>query len=543
MARKEVGYNPGAEALQVTASPNIQTVREREAPDASLNPALRLAEALDSSALKMQRFNTEWEAKKLAEQGEKIDWYVEQFRRDNQGGAVSEAQVKKRFPETVPVIASRIAEGVGKKAGSEAIQSVIQEIEQNDELRLDSAKRDAFIKEKRAELLSSVGSDNEFYGAGYVRAMDAQLNQWQTNWTNETAKYHEKVQADDFSSQVTDALIKGEDLNVLDEKWKTTSSLNNLERNKIVVETAINHAFASDDPKVLDQVPQKFLNADTKEKLAKAKIEITNVRFSNFRNGQAFEQAQREEATRKSKVEIIDKLQRGDVVNPADYKDNPEAFNYALTMKDQGVISEAQSTSNANRVRNEIIADATINATKSEGEMQDDILKRKDLNPAQKKALVDELPKLREGANLMKDPMVESSIATRITPILKSFDDLKLSDYFTVKGMNPKVDVMKQLETNIRNEFIADYEDSKAAGKPQWPTGRRKLDIINSQMEKAEKQLQMYREMVLKPQGQSQAPTPKATAPAAPATPQATGKKVQVGTLPDGRPIYKIENK
>lgn len=540
MARKDVGYNPGAEALQVTASPNLQTVREREAPDPSLNPALRLAEALDSSALKIQRFNTEYEARKLAEQGEKLDWYVERFRADNKDGAVSQAQVKARFPETVPVISARIAEGVGKKAGTEAIQSVIQEIEQNDELRLDSAKRDAFIAQKRTELLGNIGSDNEFYGAGYVRAIDAQLNQWQTNWTNETAKYHEKVQADDFSSQVTDALIRGEDLTVLDDKWKATSSLNNLERNKLVVETAINHAFASDDPSVLDQVPQRFLNADTKEKIAKAKIEIQNVRFTNFRNAQSFEQSQREEATRSSKIEIIDKLQRGEVVNPADYKDNPEAFNYALTMKDQGVISEAQSTSNANRVRNEIIADATINATKSEGEMQDDILKRKDLNPAQKKALVEELPKLREGANLMKDPMVESSIATRIAPVLKQFDDLKLSDFFAVKGMNPKTDVLKNLETNIRNEFIAEYEDSKAAGKPQWPTGRRKLEIINQQMDKAEKQLQTYREMVLKPQGQTQAPAPSAApAPAAPAT----GKKVQVGTLPDGRPIYKIENK
>ena len=118
MARVQVGYDPRAEALQTTAAPNIATEQARFDPRAS--SAFQLAEALGKAQPVIDQFNQDYERKKAQDallQNMKVESYKEQFQRDNKDGAVTAAQVKEKFPETVPVVAARVAESIGLDFG------------------------------------------------------------------------------------------------------------------------------------------------------------------------------------------------------------------------------------------------------------------------------------------------------------------------------------------------------------------------------------------------------------------------------------------
>jgi hypothetical protein len=89
-------YDPGVEALQTTAAPNIQTVLASGDPRSS--SAFRLAEALGKVQPALEQFQQEQEHRKTQEQMLKVDAYREQFVKDMQpDGAVTQAQVRERF--------------------------------------------------------------------------------------------------------------------------------------------------------------------------------------------------------------------------------------------------------------------------------------------------------------------------------------------------------------------------------------------------------------------------------------------------------------
>jgi hypothetical protein len=246
MARVQVGYDPRAEALQTTAQPNVQT--EQAGFDPRSSKAFQLAEALGKAQPILDQFNQDYERKKLQDQLMKVDAYKEKFNQDYQGGAVTAAQVKERFPDTVPVVAARVAESIGLDHGKKQINSVIDEINQNDTLRLDPKARAEFIAKKRSEIVGTIDKDNEFFASGVVKGIDQELRGWENGWQRDTATYHTKVQSDAFTAEVGQALASGGDLTLIDKKWGVSSSLNNQERKKLVVDTVIAKAYATDPP-------------------------------------------------------------------------------------------------------------------------------------------------------------------------------------------------------------------------------------------------------------------------------------------------------
>ncbi|HEY2927954.1 hypothetical protein, partial [Piscinibacter sp.] len=164
--------------------------------------------------------------------------------------------------------------------------AVVEEIAGNDALRLDSAKRAAFVAQKRQEIVSQVGEGSDFFGAGLVAGIDRLMAQHEQQWLTETATYHEKVQGEQFTGEVADALgtaDPGAALLALDEKFAQSSSLNSLERNQLVVGAAVDLAWSKRDKGILDAVPSRFLNADTKAELAKTKQQLADRDMSDFR--------------------------------------------------------------------------------------------------------------------------------------------------------------------------------------------------------------------------------------------------------------------
>lgn len=480
-------YNPGRENVMPTAAPNIVTERARMDPQGNVD-ALLSALGSESTQNELARFNQQHEAKKLEEQKGKFEWYVEQFSKDHAGGAVSQAQIKERFPETVPVISSRIAEAIGQKEGRKLMEGVISEIASNDTLRLDTNARAAFIAQKRAELTANVGAGNEFFGAGLVQSIDRTLQQHEVNWQTETAGYHQKVQAEQFTGEVANALNSGNPkaLLDLDAKFGVSSSLNNLERKKLVVDTAIDLAFTNDDPKLLQAVPQKFLSADSKAQLDKARVQLTDRRMVDFRNAQYLKEVQRTESERVGKTEIIQQVAATGTVDPAKYRNDPVLYQFAVQAKEIPRLDESRSVGNAQSIRNHILTQSTADDPPSVQALTDQIVANPNLNPKERQALIAELPKLVEGRNLMADDFVRQPISDRLNPRLQALEQSTNSAIQALlTGRNLRSEVMKGYDGDIRRSFMADFEET---GK--WPTGHRKLELIDKAVERAEKRLE-----------------------------------------------------
>ena len=521
MARVQVGYDPRAEALQTTAAPNIATEQARFDPRAS--SAFQLAEALGRAQPVLDQFNQDYERKKAQDailQNMKVESYKEQFQRDNAGGAVTAAQVKEKFPETVPVVAARVAESIGLDYGKKQINSIIDEINKDDTLRLDTNARNAFLKKKRDEIVGGLGKDNEFYSSGVIKGIDQELRGWENGWQRDTATYHTKVQGEAFTNEVGQVLAAGGDLTEIDKKWASSSSLNNAERKKLVVDTVIAKAYAEDNPALLAKVPTVFLNDEYKKNLKQAELQIVQIRVGKVRDARFLEQGAREDATRTAKTEIIQTLAQGGQVDPKKYAKDTEAFDYAMRMKDAGRLPDVQSIGNATKIRSAILNGSTV-GTLSQDQVIDQIMANPAMNSKEKQALIADVPKLMEGMILLKDEGVQSAMSTRIDARLKVLEgstNAKIQALIT--GGNLRAQAMQVFQQGLEGSFTAYFEDNK-----QWPTGKAKQDIIRVETEKAERLIEELTRMgtTAAPAGPAQAapvrggPTPAPQATPAPA--------------------------
>ena len=465
MARQQVAYNPNTELPKITAQANMLTEQAYRDTNAG-NSAKQLADALGIVSVNTQALADQDERRRIQEQALKIEHYTETFMQDHAGGAVSQAQVKERFPETVPIIAARIAGEIGKGEGEKSFASVVEAINSDDNLRLNTQARNDFIKQKRMELFGNIPKDNEFYSGGFVKGIDKQLSSYEHQWATQTAAYHGQVEVKGFSDDVVATLQSGGDLVALDAKWGRSSSLNNLERSKLVIDTVTKQAFASDDPQMLERIPGRFLNAETKASLRQTAIQITNQRFSNLRNNEYLKTTQRDEQLRASKVGIIDTLVSGGQVDAAQYRDNPEAFQFALQMRETSTLDASLSSANSMKIKHGLFVMATTgDSVKSVSELTDDILKSPNINPSDKQALIKELPKLIEGQNLMRDDDVRQPIVDRLNPRLTELSSSTNQLVATfMSGRNLRSEVMKNYDMDIRRSFLAEYEET---GK--WP--------------------------------------------------------------------------
>lgn len=508
MARVQTDTGIRAEALRTVAAPKMQAVQVVADPNS--NPAFQLAASLGAAGPALDRFQETYERRKLQDQLLKVDAYKERFKADNTSGAVSAAQVGKLFPETVPTIRARIAEGAGFDYGRTLIQPALETVLKDDAIRLDSTARAAYLKQQREQIIGGLQGD-DFYKSGAIRAIDAELKTYENTWQQQTATYHNEIQAKDFRGKVTEVFSANTDaasvttaLEALDAQWKASSSLNNLERNKLVIDEVTKLAFAADNPAMLDLIPQRFLNTESKAELKQAKVAIQTKRITDFRNEQYLIGVERDNAVRQGKLDMIGSVIDGKPVDPATYRSNPELFAFAMEMKDVSRLPEVQSVASAQKIRTSILDGSTMSGM-DQNQVVSLILNDKTVNPKEKKALIDEVPKLLEGRLAMDDPMVKNVIDLRINPALQALERSTNSAIMRIMtGENLRGQAIRMFEVGVRNAFEAYYQDNQ-----RWPTGKAKLDIIEAQTEKAE----LY---IAKRTKIGDTPTP---APAAPATP------------------------
>lgn len=537
-----VGLAPAAARVDTYVRPQAiaQDNRMGQLADAlaSLNPALEKYAAATTKDVEK-------------EQMQKLRFYTEQFMRDKESGAVSATQVQEQFPELVPTVAARIAQATGEQEAKQWALDQVQEILQNDELRLNTANRKQFLDGIRKQAFERTGGQ-DFYGTGFLDQVDRTLNEFETTWMRETAQYHQELQKNSFSDAVVNTLKSGGDLLALDNEWKQSSSLNNVERNKIIVDSVIAQAIADSNPKMLDTVPTRFLNAESKAELAKVGQQIEAAKYSEFVRAKEIAEFQRSQSIRAGKAAILQRLVSGDAVNPADYYKTPELYEYALRLNSQPTLDATYSTRNAASVRSKLLQAGTTGSFtqafeadpeflydfRQDGEVTEDrlrdhIMARSDLNPNDKQKLIDEIPVLMGGVNMLRDQDVTTYFDSNLGDDLKVFAQSPQGQILQIQGVNAQGAVRSTFFNTLAYEVNAYIEENG-----ELPRGRAKLELMERARQAADMRLQTLQNRSM-PQPAAQ---PQATNKPAP-TPQRAAPEGSANSfrLPNGVEVRRVE--
>lgn len=534
--------------VSVGPTPDVSSDTQRLASAlAQLNPAIGQVAAIHQRATEQDQLV-------------KLRYYTEQFMKDKQTGAVNATQVKEMFPELVPTVAARIAQATGEVEARRWVQDQIQTILESDDIRLNTQNRHAALEAIREEARGLIG-DNEFYGTGFLTQLDSSLREFETSWMRETAAHQEALQMESFGNHVADVLLNGGDLLELDAQWKESSSLNNLERNAVVVNTAVAQAVATGNEALLDRVPERFLNAETKAQLLDAKDKIQQSRYTQRVRQRQMQQWAREDSIRNGKIDILRRISEGDELNPSEFYHTPELFEYAMRLNSEPVLNETVSIRNAENLRSTILRASTaggyMEAFKddpsfamtfadedevSEEGLRDYIMNRNDLNPAQKQALITEVPTLMEGVSFVRNPDFDTHFENTLGNDLKVFGQSVPGQALQTMGVNVQGAVQNAYRDRLRNEVIAHIEENG-----EVPRGTVKLEIMQRAEEAANRRLQYFQqnyqslmqESAQQMTGRSEAS--RATAPqrAAP-EPSNTGDDNTI-VLPNGVRVQRVE--
>lgn len=502
----------------------------------------QLADALANVNPALQRYGAMLGENKEKEQAAKLPAYLEQIKRDRGTGAITAAQVGEIFPEMVPTIRWRVAQAIGEEAGQEAFNPIIEEINNNENLRFDTEARKAFIEKKRAELFAKIGGGNDFYEAGFVGYFDKALSQWEGNWQRATAEKHREIMGNQWQREVQEAFINGgpDALLRLDDQWKESGGLHHTTRNALLIKTITDAAYENDNPALLDAIPQRFLNRESKIAIAEGKAKIEEHRKAQLRWQMTMQDYQRGEQVRGAKIDALNKFFNGETIHPGMYRQNPEVADYVTSLLNRPRVNPVASEARAQTIRNEVLKAATFGDLSRLGVSGDVfnqeglvnmILEDPNLNGQEAQALIKEVPKLLQGVALLRDDDVRQQIGDRLRPLLDSLNQsIPGGINRTLGGKSLYAQGMDTFQKDLQRQFIAYYETNG-----DWPKGFEKNDMIEASLTKAEA-------MVLKladPKNIQQTVTDsKAKPSAAPAKPsrEASGKVGEVADQPAAAP-------
>lgn len=489
-------------SLTPSAAPVSTYVRPMTPPaDEKLG---QLADALSSLQPNIQKYAANKRATLEKEQMAKLRYYTELFMQDKETGGVTAAQVKETLPELVPTVAAKIADVTGKLEARSWVEGEIQAILENDSLRLNTPSRREAIEGIRQRAMDVIGSqENDFYGTGFLEQLDASLGQYEMTWLQETARHHEEVMKEGLSKEVLDTIVGGGDVSAIDDVYKNSSMLDNKERKGVIFNTYLDYAYSAGDADVLDRIPDRFLNAEYKADIMKAKLQIQDMKWDQFRKTKELSEFERTRQIRQGKVDGLAIFVRDGYVDPTPFRDQPQVYDYLSSLNKQPRIREAESTATATKLRTYVQAAGTTgdwtkpfsndpglaaafkaNEDVSMEALIDHVSGRTDLNPEEKIAFIRDIPKLMEGVNWMRDPDT--------TAVYRTVEK-ELTDYLSsIPG-----GVLKKMNTTPRNQLESVFYTTLRRGMTEYaeendgklPIGQAKKKIVDSANEAAESYL------------------------------------------------------
>lgn len=483
--------------LNPVASPVDTFVGVGNAPDVS-SQMEQLANALGGINPVLQQYANQYrmdtEKKNVQlekEQVAKLKYYTDQVIQSKQSGAVNAAQVKEMYPELVPSVAMRIAQATGEIEAKQWVSGRIQNILEDEQLRLNTTARNAELETIRQEARGIIG-DNEFYGSGFLGQLDKSLNEFSTSWMRETAIHHEAIQKESLAAAVVETINNGGDLLALDGDWKDTTSLSHKERNEVIVGGVIKHALATLDFKVLERIPDRFLNASHKAAINKASRDINDALFTQYTQKKRLEADARKAAIREGKNSVLERVASGEPLNPLEWRDNLEVYQFAVDMADKPLVNTVESKANVQRIRSQIMQGATtgdfVEALGSDfgvlagadGALTEEALltfitDHGMMNPQEKAVLLKELPTLMEGVDFIRDASFSSYFEDTVGSDAQVYASSVNGQTLSMASVNVLGDVRRAYNGSIR-QAVLEYIKEKGS------LPRNRIEI----MEKAE---------------------------------------------------------
>ena len=535
MPRVQAGYDPRAEALKTTASPNIAT--EQASFDPRASSAFQLAEALGKAQPILDKFNADMAEDKRRQEildNMKVPAFIQKAQEEIGTGVIDAVQAGKVAPGASSTVNARTNDGLGGAWARTNVQPLIDAVNADATLTQDTAKRAQFIAEKRRELIEKLPKGNDYFTSGALGVIDKEINSFENKWQAKTTAYQVEVQTKDFSGKVVEALNSDDPdaaLLKLDQTWKISSALDNNTRNELVVKTITQQAYGERKPALLDKIPQRFLNAETKAKITQVRSQIQELKLSDFRAVQTLEAAQREETIRSGKIDIVKSAAANQPIDPAEFRNNPDLYQFAVQMREAPRLPAAQSSANLQSVRLQILSQATVEGV-DVNKLMDAALKNPKLNPADREKLATELPKLVDGMVAMNSERVKSAYNTRIGASLEEAS----KNPMIVLSPTLRSRTVSLFDQQVRQGFEAYYRDPQK-GNGNWPSGFAEQDIVDRAVKTTEdfmaSQLTMGGRGGAAPAAAPRAATP-APAPAPAGAPTRIRDAAQYNALPSG---------
>ncbi len=492
--KRKQGREVTKRATGVTASLSptanrVQSYTGGVRPDIDQN-AFALAKALTSLSPALSKFGTTQTNASILQQKttdknilEAADYHIDLIKAEAGSGVVSQVQIGEALPEASATVTAKLASVMGTQYAEDLFNPILEQIETDDNLKLDTANRGAFMA-KFMEEADGV-SDDPFYVAGLKAGLESVISKNETRWLKDTANYQREVLAEGFKDDIISTITNGGDLELLDSVAKETSPFTNLQRNAMVVKTVTDLAIEGRDPNLLDSIPDRFLNAEDKRGLALAKQQIRTASYSEWNQARIQSEFAEKQIYEERQLGIITEFIENGRVDATVYRDDPQLFNYAQSFGTRERVDPMSSAVNISRLRNGILKGALTGENGSladlgfEGELTADniyahLLSSEMYNPEDVQKIAPEIAKLLEGQAVLQDPVVREAITTYLRPQLNAMRNSPNEEIQQmISGGTMETDVLDFYEDEILSEFTAHYEDTG-----DWPKGVERNRIV-----------------------------------------------------------------
>lgn len=450
------------------------------------NNTARLAKALGQMNPRLSSLADTFQQKHDDEVMNSAEVHIQRIREEVGSGTVKQVQVGELLPEASATVTAKITQAMGKRRAKEIFQPYMEEIEQNDNLRLDSEARAKYLAEAQKEIEEE--TDDPFFTNGAMEGFRAQVNQHETRWAMETAKYQKEAVAEEYTEEISNMVMAGAtkgDWKDWDSTAANTGPFTNQQRNALVVETVKNVAFEQRDPSMLEQIPDRFLNAEAKRDLVATRQSIQQATYTEWSHNLRRQEEKRKTDYRKNQMSIIDEYLETGTVDISEWRQTPEAFAYAQKLMTSAEPDKVLSAKNSRRIRSGIVESAMTGDAAGlrdlgfEGEVTEDnmlnfLTENQNLTVKDARSLIDEVPDLMEGGAVLEDPQVSSAISNVLRPQIKALRESTNQDLQqSLQGVSLESEVMMAYEDEVMGLFMAEYEDEGA-----WPKGTRKRELV-----------------------------------------------------------------
>ena len=373
----------------------------------------QLAEALGVAAEVVEQKRQEKEKEDL----EKIDFYVNEFKKDAELGLASKTQVGEIFPDLSPRVRARVAEGLGAQYAEKYFDEQIQKVLSDENIKFNSGARSVFFNDLRQDISQQV-EGREFFAQGALSTIEGKIRQYNLQFRSEQAKRDVQVQNDDYRRKLS-LVIRGNltsaqptPLKVIDDTWATSSSLDNISRRDGMFETVLDEAERIADEtgditkavKVLEMMPKLLMTPDMQQELAAKEVSLQQSLFT--RKAAEFQARERERTLRirQEQEDLYKKKEQNpnEKISYLDYDPANKNLVEFLNTQDPNEVDDQTSLINSSQLEIQIVG-STLKGDRTESEILEEIKGATDINKPEKIALMKKVRSLANGARNLKD--------------------------------------------------------------------------------------------------------------------------------------------